>query len=177
MPPDGWSVAADAKRQQDRNSVYASNRSRTPQAEAIFITVPSLGSLFPDKSREGPTRSMSARRASSDTPPCAAATFRNAFISSRGSPSNSSIAAFRYAAMSCGVLRWSLALCSFTGILASSGDMPYNRPVTFLRHESATSWFRRPIESRGLRHRARSWLTTLVGASVVRLRRRGRFSN
>ncbi len=101
----GWSVAADARTQRDRYRPKAKNRSPAPQAEAILVTVPGLGPHLPDKPPETPTRSMPARRASSDTQPCAAATFRNALMSSRGPPSNSSIAAFSYAAMSCGLLR------------------------------------------------------------------------
>ena len=80
------------------------NRSDTPHAAAIFVTVPNRGSRFPDRPRESATRSTSALRAMAETPPWAAATLRNAFINSRGSPSDSSIAALRYAATSSGVL-------------------------------------------------------------------------
>ena len=74
------------------------------------------GPRFPDRPRERATRSTWALRAMVETPPWAAATLRNAFINSRGSPSDSSIAALRYAATSSGVRRYSLASWALTGM-------------------------------------------------------------
>ena len=85
-------------------------------AAEIFVTVPNRGSRFPDRPRERATRSTWALRAMVETPPWAAATLRNAFINSRGSPSDSSIAALRYAATSSGVRRYSLASWALTGM-------------------------------------------------------------
>ena len=76
-------------------SLSAENRSFKPQAAVTFASVSSLGFLRPDKARESATRSNSASRATADTPPCASATLRSAFMSRRGSSPISSNAAFR----------------------------------------------------------------------------------
>ena len=73
-------------------SLYVSNRSLTPHAATTFASVSTRGFRRPESARESATRSIFARRASSDTPPLASATLRRAFMSRRGSSSHSSIA-------------------------------------------------------------------------------------
>ena len=66
---------------------YAEKQSLTAQAAATLASVSIRGLRRPESARERATRSRLAWRASSETPPRASATFRNAFMRRRGSSS------------------------------------------------------------------------------------------